>query len=573
MKKSLQISNPSEYIESLEKLLTKGSDIDIDVIELQNKIQSIKKKLVDKIIRVVLLGSFSDGKTTLMAAMMEKLEDSMKIDSDESSDELKIYRPDGLKSGFEFVDTPGLFGTKEKEVDGKTLKFSDITKKYISEAHIVIYVCDAVVPLKESHGPIIKWIMRDLNKLDNSIFVINKMDETGYDITDQEEYDEIAKIKRENLINRLRDVIDLTYNEESKLHIACVAANPKGKGLQHWFSKIEDYRARSHIDVLNQEVNSVINSVDENTGELIVSTVISSVKDSLRILKDNIQSVNSTAEEIIKKNQSSYDDLKYELESLRKEIKEKKDVCFQNLKTYRSTILCEISSSSVETFSDVVRNSLGEENGKLTLYILNNEIDSIFSGLVTNIQKRSDKSASIFLKNFEKNESYVQKTITSAIKDTSTVRGINFLKKVTINKEQVKGARNLLFKSYKFKHSSVPKTFAKTSTKFLNTAGKFLGVAVAVVTVALEFKSLYENNKKEQEFLETKREILEFVNEIFANAFKLLNDETFFKDFCPQLEGMNAALEEKYETLREAREKKIQIDQYKHEIESFLEKC
>ena len=42
----------------------------------------------------------------------------MKIDEDESSDELTIYHIESLGNNYEVVDTPCLFGTKEKEIDG-----------------------------------------------------------------------------------------------------------------------------------------------------------------------------------------------------------------------------------------------------------------------------------------------------------------------------------------------------------------------------------------------------------------------------------------------------------------------
>ena len=139
----------------LEKLVKEGVKYGLDLQDILKKVDSVKSMLEDGIVRIVLLGSFSDGKTSAIAGLLGRLEDTMKIDQDESSDELKVYRPAGLKEGFEIVDTPGLFGTKEKELDGKNIKYSDITKKYLSEAHIVIYVCDAVNPLKDSHIPII----------------------------------------------------------------------------------------------------------------------------------------------------------------------------------------------------------------------------------------------------------------------------------------------------------------------------------------------------------------------------------------------------------------------------------
>lgn len=67
-----------------------------------------------------------------------------------------------------------MFGTKEREINGQNIKFSEITERYISEAHIIIYVCDAVVPLKDSHVEIIRRIMRDYHKLDNTILLLTK---------------------------------------------------------------------------------------------------------------------------------------------------------------------------------------------------------------------------------------------------------------------------------------------------------------------------------------------------------------------------------------------------------------
>src|SRR5574344_238 len=122
-------------IKFIETLVTEGLNYGIDLKDILEKVQDVKSMLKDGIIRIVLLGAFSDGKTSAIAGLLGRLEDSMKIDIDESSDEIKTYRPEGLKKGFEIVATPGLFGTKEKEIEGKNIKYSDITKKKLSEAH------------------------------------------------------------------------------------------------------------------------------------------------------------------------------------------------------------------------------------------------------------------------------------------------------------------------------------------------------------------------------------------------------------------------------------------------------
>lgn len=57
------------------------------------------------------MGGFSEGKTSIAAAWIERLDESMKIDHRESSDEVKIYNID---DEMELVDTPGLFGFEKK---------------------------------------------------------------------------------------------------------------------------------------------------------------------------------------------------------------------------------------------------------------------------------------------------------------------------------------------------------------------------------------------------------------------------------------------------------------------------
>ena len=133
----------------LKKLIEEGEKLGLDFSSLEKKINEYINNKEIGTIKIVLLGSFSDGKTTAIAGLLGKLESNMKIDEDESSDELSVYHIDTLGKQYEIVDTPGLFGTKEKEVDGVNVKFSEITERYISEAHIVIYVCNSVNTLKD----------------------------------------------------------------------------------------------------------------------------------------------------------------------------------------------------------------------------------------------------------------------------------------------------------------------------------------------------------------------------------------------------------------------------------------
>lgn len=271
--------------ERLNNLLFQGEALGLDLSELRLKLEEVNKNN-NGIIRIVLLGSFSDGKTSAIAGLLGRLDTAMKIDIAESSDELTVYHLDGLKDGYEIVDTPGLFGTKEKEVDGKQIKYSEITEKYISEAHLVIYVCDAVVPLKDSHVNSLRLVLRDFNKLAATIFVVNKMDEAGVDMLDDEEYNEAVQIKKNNLLERLRTRIQLTPQEEKDLKIVCISADPKGKGLKFWFERMDEYKKRSHIELLRNSMDSIISANNKDDLESFANMAV--IKDVLMSLSKNI---------------------------------------------------------------------------------------------------------------------------------------------------------------------------------------------------------------------------------------------------------------------------------------------
>ena len=152
-------------LEQLRAVLDELGEMGVDVGSELNKIDSAVQAVESDVLRIALLGAFSDGKTSVIAAWLGKIMADMNINMDESSDRLAIYSPEGLPEKCEIVDTPGLFGDKEKSVDGEQVMYEDLTKRYISEAHLILYVVDATNPLKESHNDIVKWVLRDLNKI------------------------------------------------------------------------------------------------------------------------------------------------------------------------------------------------------------------------------------------------------------------------------------------------------------------------------------------------------------------------------------------------------------------------
>ncbi|GAA7041663.1 hypothetical protein AOH451_05590 [Helicobacter pylori] len=132
--------NQKRNQENLNKLLDfikTGEKYGIKIEEsFKVKINSAKESATDQKLRVALVGGFSEGKTSIAAAWIERLDKSMKIDHQESSDAVKIYNID---NEIELVDTPGLFGFKEKIADSGKINAIKILPKNMSAKPILFY--------------------------------------------------------------------------------------------------------------------------------------------------------------------------------------------------------------------------------------------------------------------------------------------------------------------------------------------------------------------------------------------------------------------------------------------------
>lgn len=543
--------NLGKSLERLNKLIEEGMSYGIDLSSIKDKIESVKQSIGDGIIRIVLLGSFSDGKTSAIAGLLGRLEDTMKIDNDESSDELTVYRPAGLKKGFEIVDTPGLFGTKEREINGRNIKYSDITKKYLSEAHIVIYVCDAVTPLKDSHVPIIKWIMRDLNKLSSSIFVINKMDEAGYDLTDEEDFTNGTTIKKQNLISRLRNAINLTPTEENKLHIVCIAADPKGKGLPHWFTKEDDYMRRSHIGLLRNELNKVVANSD--AAKLNNSVANVSIKEMMFSLGNQIEGIIKPTSQALKKVNESCYDLRQDVTNLKSELDLARSDMETQMDNYKSSLMSDIKGASIETIGEVIERALGIKDGQVTFYVFERNIDDIMKGAQNAVSNSINNTVVKFEREFNAQSDFMKDAMQ---------QGVGVLKNIKVTNTQVLQMRDMFFKSYKFK----PHGAVNMANKVMKWAGR---VAVAI-SVLIEAYSWYKKWKNSKELDEMKRQLCNALDSAFECVYKEFKGQAFYDNFAPQMNQMNQQLQERDQEVENLKKKVEELTKYKTKISSFI---
>lgn len=508
--------NQKKNQEILKKLLDfvhTGEKYGIKVEEsLKDKIHNAIKDVSGQKLKVALVGGFSEGKTSIAAAWIERLDKSMKIDHQESSDAVKIY---DIDNEMELVDTPGLFGFKEKITDsGKIERYKDITKKYVSEAHLILYALNPSNPIKESHKDDLNWLFRTLNLLSRTIFVISRFDEEA-DIEDEEDYNKRFKIKKSNIQNRLNDLISLSEKEKESLIVVAVAANPFNEGLEYWLKHKEEFQKLSHIKALQDATQKKIKenggklTIIEETKKSVIQDVIyrqmSPAKQALQDINREMEYLNKTLE----KRRKDIQDLNGEISQARIHLKE-------FITRYFSDLIRQVSGTSLETFNDFVIREIGDKGINIETKV-QNEFERQTQGIVNEIAKIET--------GFNADMSFFGKHAGAFGKI-----GIDLLKQSGfINATNIKLARDGIVAVAKFTGIDLALKFKPWGA--VKLAGN-LNKALPLIGIAFEAWDFWNKYQKEQKLEEAKEKMVSNFDGQKQEILDLINDETRFKQTC-----------------------------------------
>ncbi len=436
----------------------------------------------------------------------------MKIDHQESSDEVKIYNID---DEIELVDTPGLFGFKVKEHDsGKIERYKDITKKYVSEAHLILYALNPSNPIKESHKDDLNWLFRTLNLLARTIFVISRFDEEA-DIEDEEDYNKRFKIKKENIQNRLNKLISLSEKEKESLIIVAVAANPFDLGVEHWLKHKEEFQKLSHIKALQDATQK---KIKENGGKLTIieeakkSVIQDVVYRQMPPAKQALQDINREMEYLNK----TLEKRRKDLQNLNSEISQARIHLKEFITRYFSDLIRQVSGTSLETFNDFVIREIGDKGINIETKV-QNEFERQTQGIVNEISK-IETGFNADMSFFEKHAGAFGKI------------GINLLKQSGfINATNIKLARDTIAAAGKF--VGVDLAFKFKPWGAVRLAGN-INKGLPLIGLAFEVLDSWKESQKIEKLEKAKREMESDFNNQKQEILDLINDETRFKQTC-----------------------------------------
>jgi Dynamin family. len=518
-------------LNGLKTLVNQLTDMGLDVSQDIAKIEAAIGDVSEDVLRIALLGAFSDGKTSVIAGWLGQVMKDMKIDTNESSDALAIYRPDNLEGRCEIVDTPGLFGDKEKSGDdGALVQYGDITKNYLSEAHLIFYVVDATNPLKESHQDIVRWVLRDLNKLGSTIFIINKMDEVA-DLRDPEEFDQQNAIKQKNLLDKLERFVGLSPAERAAVNVVCVASNPNSRGLEFWLEQKDLYGERSRINTLKALTHEVLDNTSRDA--LIKKTGMDVARDVLgkkvQLAEDELLKFKLLGDNQIRESARIQEDID---EGKRKIMNAVGDL-YAELNNLENRLLNSIRTLSREQVVPFLESEIGYQKddigNKLRFKITHlfdtafNQSSTIMNGISSSIERQLDISSEF------------ADSITNSAFSAST-KALNAVSKIPVDtiKNGVFAARDILKSvtgfAYKFKPWE--------ATKLAGNISKWAGPIGAGIQVLSDIISVAQQQRAESEFKSLQNDLAELVKNHFVEPLKMLEDkDKVLATFAPQIKA------------------------------------
>ncbi|WJX98288.1 LeoA/HP0731 family dynamin-like GTPase [Helicobacter pylori] len=548
-------ANQKRNQENLKKLLDfihTGEKYGIHIEEsLKDKIRNAMENVADQKLKVALVGGFSEGKTSIAAAWIDRLDESMKIAHQESSDAVKIY---DIDNEMELVDTPGLYGFKAKEHDsGKIEHYKDITKKYVSEAHLILYALNPSNPIKDSHKDDLNWLFRTLNLLSRTIFVISRFDEEA-DIEDEDDYNKRFKIKKENVQNRLNDLISLSEKEKEGLIIVAVAANPYDLGVEHWLKHKEEFQKLSRIKTLQDATQK---KIKENGGKL---TIIEEAKKSviqdviyrqMPLAKQEQQGIKKEMEYLNK----MIEKRRKEIQDLNKEISQARIHLREFITRYFSDLIRQVSGTSLETFNDFAMREIGDKCINIETRVQNafeRETQGIFNEMAKIATSfNADRSS------FEKHAGTFGKI------------GSEFLKQSGfINATNIKLTRDIIAAGGKFVGLDLAFKFKPWGA--VKLAGN-LNKALPLIGIAFEAWDSYNKYQKEQKFEKAKEEMVSNFDNQKKEILDLINDETKFKQTCfPNALELEKSFQEIEEKIKKTQECDQEFEKWIQTGEDFI---
>ena len=321
------MSSPKDFPAEKSRLLAELRALDehvaaaeqgteVDLGDMRRKLAHACSAVAAERFSIALFGAFSDGKTTIASALLGRSD--LRTGPEPCTDDITEIPSDD----YVIVDTPGLFPVG--------LMHEERTRKYISEANLILFVLPPENPLKDSHRGVVVWLLNELGKLPATVFVVNQMDKVA-DVEDDEEFQVSAGVKREVVLETLSRYVGKPVH----LPVVCLAADPRQKGLAYWLARPAEYARLSRIDELRRAMSAVMRDAKrrlilhagldvlrEARAESLkrIRGAILALEEQLKVTENSRREISDEVEEIEADSRGKWEGLMKEFENERKRL-------------------------------------------------------------------------------------------------------------------------------------------------------------------------------------------------------------------------------------------------------------
>lgn len=532
----MSIESNTNTIDEILDFLEVGRKLGINLpTHLREKLAKLNTAEGGKL-KVALVGGFSEGKTSLAAAWLGMLPHDMKISQSESSNAVTIYV---ANDEVELIDTPGLFGFKEKNVeDGAAEKYKEITRKYVSESDLLLYVLNPSNPLKESHKEELNWLFRTLGLLSRTVFVIGRFDLVA-DVEDDADYERNLGIKTENIVSRLRDLIGLTEEEKKDLSIVGVAANPFDEGIANWLARPDEYARLSHIGDLRvataKKVDAIggVEEAKRQTCLAILSDVTERQLIPARQAADAAEKAAAIAAGKAKEEEPR-------LGHCQREAVEAQIALRTEVTDLFGDLITEAKNTGMDNFEEFFDRKIGQ-NGN----VIKAMVENAFARELGPISQQLVDMGTTFVSE----EAGTGFFVGALGKAAGKVSG-------NVNNTMILGARDWLMPALKFKPYGA-----------INAA-KFANGALAGIGLAVQFWSMWKEAEKKEEFEKARTAIVQDLEEQRSSLLEQISAPNFLSIYFPQIETLRSIFEAARSAAVEAAERSLKVREWTAEAEA-----
>lgn len=529
-------------VQKLSDLLAQGQKLGIDfepsllekIKHLEKEVKEAKRKL-----RVVFTGGFSEGKSTLIAAWLGKInaqaEKEFKIAMEESSNKVNIYNTEYC----ELVDTPGLFGYKQED-DGTYYKQK--THDYLSKSDLIIYVMNSKNPIKKSHKSLLLWLFETLDLLDRTVFVLAKFDEVA-DMKDEEEYIESFRVAQEKVRAELGSLLNFPSEKCASINIVAISANPKNKGLDYWEQNRATYDSLSHVKDLQNMTSA---KIEQQGGD---RAIILRTQES--ILRDVLDEVVPRAEIKFKESDEQADKVKAMCKSMWEEIQLteaniKRDMASlkEDVKNYFVDLILQTQKLSLETANDFFEREVGDEGINIKI-----NVENLFARHTAAANLQWVRLESRF-----ENERNAVNDFLNTYGKVGLDHARNFMSGLDAGK--IKVARDMIAPNFKFAPWG--------AIKMADNLAKAGGIILVIADVGLEIWNRYKLSQKEKALEETKAIMIKNFEDNRKEVINFIDSSKFIETCYGYLVDAKTNLEKVKTACQQLENSRQEFEQWKN---------